>query len=211
MSTGFFRSDDFVRAEKAQSVINQARKITDVLAEALAVMEVGLTPVSLENAHRAIASIWTTVVNDVQGDRANVSSQYLASIHKHLATAAGILNAGEFTEAGLPVLPDGTRERWTRFVQESRYHQPNHVEEIEEVYALAQLRWGEHVRTFALTLGWFAMNILRLVRRKCAIYPPLADRGRLEDSLMGAGPNWYDAESLRGLMDEYEGEQSRAC
>jgi len=189
-----------------KAIIEHAREIADLLSKSLAKLEALVTNVTDDTVRSAILSAWMMVVGDVECGRATMSSSYLASLHAKLATSAELTDPGGFAEHGLPILPDGTRESWSRFAQDCRYEDDS--EGLEEEYALAQLRWGEHVRTFALTLGWFAMNIVRMRRGQHAVYPPATDHDRLQRLLKDAGPDTYDLEGgLRGLAREYAGQQ----
>jgi hypothetical protein len=176
---------------------DHARGIADALATTLAEMEV---PADSNGCRAAILRAWLSVVDDVERGSAALSSNYLADVHRRLVSAAGASESDGFAEHGLPILPDGSRESWTRFAEECGYL---NAEGDEEVYALAQLRWGQHVQTFALTLGWFAMNILLLLRGNYAIHPVSADREVFLRDLSFAGPADYDAENLRSLIGEY--------
>jgi hypothetical protein len=190
-----------------KAIIEHAREIAGPLGQSLANLEVRATAAAIDTARRAIRDVWLTVVDDVANGRAILSSAYLATVHARLTTAAGSEDSTSFAEHGLPILPDGGRKSWSRFAQECRYEDDN--EGLEEEYALAQLRWGEHVRTFALSLGWFAMNVVRLRRGEHAVYPPPADHERLLKFLEYAGPDTYDAEAgLRGLAREYARQQA---
>jgi hypothetical protein len=191
-----------------KAIIEHARGITDPLSQSLSVLEVRGTAIAPDTAQRAIVQAWLTVIDDVEHGRANLSSAYLADVHARLTRAAGLDDSGGFAEHGLPILPDGSRESWSRFVQECRY---DDEDGLEEEYALAQLRWGEHIRVFAITLGWFAMNIVRMRRGEPAVYPPSTDHERLLRFLMYAGPDTYDAEGgLRGLAQEYAKQQAHS-
>ena len=186
------------------SLVEHARRIAEPLGQSLAELEIRSTAVVGGVARRAIRDVWLTVVDDFENGRADLSSAYLAGVHGRLDAAAGVDDEDGFVEEGLPILEDGSRESWSRFVAECRYDDPH--DNLEEEYALAQLRWGEHVRTFALSLGWFAMNLVRLRKGEPAVYPPPADHERLLRFLGYAGPDLYDAEAgLRGLASEYAG------
>jgi hypothetical protein len=191
---------------------DDARGIADVLSAALAELEVDSAPAPLEmdRCRRAIRDIWLSVVDEVKCARAGLTSDYLASDHHQLVSAAGVSEFGGFEEHGLPILADGGRESWTRFVEECGYADADNAEGSDEIYALAQIRWGQHVRSFALTLGWISMNVLLLRRGKRVIYPVLTDRETLLRCLSNAGPEDYDAESLRCLIRTYMDEQSPA-
>ena len=150
--------------------IERARGIADPLSQSLAQLEARSTAVAPDAARRAIHDVWLTVVDEFEHGRADLSGAYLAEVHARLGTAAGLADSGGFADQGmLPILPDGTPESWSRFAHECRYDADDDAEASEEEYALAQLRWGEHVRTFALSLGWFAMNIVRLRRGEDAV------------------------------------------
>ena len=189
------------------AIIAHARGIAGRLAHSLAQLEAQSTAVVADTARRAIHDVWLAIVDDYENGRSNLSSAYLANVHARLAAAAAFEDAGGFAEYGLPILPDGSPESWSRFSQSCRFDEDDG---LEEEYALAQLRWGEHVRTFAVSLGWFAMNIVRLKRGEHAVYPPPADHERLLQFLQDAGPDTYDAEAgLRGLAREYARQQAR--
>jgi hypothetical protein len=190
-----------------KATIEHARGIAEPLSRSLALLEVRVTAIAVETAQQAILQTWLTIVDDVEHGRADLSSAYLTAIHARLTTAAGLDDSAGFAEHGLPILPDGSRESWSRFVQECRY---DDEEGLEEEYALAQLRWGEHVRVFAISLGWFAMNIVRMRRGEDAVYPPPGDQERFLRFLKYAGPDSYDAEGgLRGLAQEYARQQAQ--
>jgi hypothetical protein len=183
-----------------------AREIANPLSESLAELEVQSTPIPLDAARRAIRETWLKVVDDFERGYADLSSAYVAEIHQTLTAAAGLTDGPGFAEQGLPIMQDGSRTSWTRYVEECRLNEPDGTEE----YALAQLRWGAHVQTFALTLGWLAMNIVRLRSDQDAVYPPPSDHDRLLAFLKDAGPNDYDAETgLRGLAAKYANAQLR--
>ena len=190
------------------AMIEHARGIADPLGRSLAQLEVRAMTIAAETARLAIAHTWLTVVDAFpESGRANLSSTYLAEVHARLATAAGLGDSASFEDRGLPILPDGSRESWSRFARECYWFDDE--DGYEEEYALAQLRWGEHVRVFALTLGWFAMNIVRMRRGDIAVYPPPADHERLLRFLEYAGPDAYDCEGgLRGLAQEYARQQA---
>jgi hypothetical protein len=191
-----------------KEIIEHARGISDPLSQSLSVLEVCVTAIAADVAQRAIAQTWLMVVDDFKDGRANLSSAYLADVHAALTSAAGLDDSGGFAEHGLPILPDGNRESWSRFVQDCRYEDEDG---LEEEYALAQLRWGKHVRVFATTLGWFAMNIVRMRRGEHAVYPPPTDHDRFLRFLKYAGPDTYDAEGgLRGLAQEYAKKQAHS-
>jgi hypothetical protein len=188
------------------AIIEHAREIVGPLSQSLAQLEAPANATGIDASRRAIHEAWLTVVDDCEKGRANLSSAYLANIHAKLTAAAGLVDSGSFADHGLPILPDGTRESWNRFAKECRYDDD---EGLEEEYALAQLRWGEHVRAFALSLGWFAMNLVRMRRGEHAVYPPPADHERFLKFLGYAGPDTYDAEAgLRGLAQEYARQQA---
>ena len=196
---------DTIRAMNA--IIKQARGIAEPLSRSLALLEVCVTAIATEIAQRAILQTWLTIVDDVEHGCADLSSVYLTTVHARLTNAAGLDDSAGFVEHGLPILPDGSRESWSRFVQECRFVDE---EGSEEEYALAQLRWGEHVRVLAISLGWFAMNIVRMRRGEDAVYPPPADHERFLRLLDYAGPDSYDAEAgLRGLAREYARQQAQ--
>ena len=195
-----------MRSTPMTAIIEHARGIADPLGQSLAQLEVGATTIAAEMARPAITHTWLSVVDDFENGRANLSSTYLAEVHARLATAAGLGDSAGFEEHGLPNLRDGSRESWSRFVRECYFETED---ALEEEYALAQLRWGEHVRVFALTLGWFAMNIVRMRRGDIAVYPPPADHERLLTFLEYAGPDTYDCEGgLRGLAEDYARQQA---
>ena len=189
-----------------KALAEHARDIAETLSESLSALEVKSTLVDRDIARLAIHDAWLSVVDDFANGRADLSSDYLADVHLRLATKARLANPGGFTDRGLPELSDGGRESWSRFAKECHYDE---TDAWEEEYALAQLRWGEHVKTFALTLGWFALNIVRLRRGEPAIYPPPEDHDNFLQYLRDAGPDDYDAETgLRGLAREYAKQQS---
>jgi hypothetical protein len=183
-------------------IAEHARSICDHLSQSLAVLETQSQAIAFDVACHAIRDAWLSVVDDYENGEADLSSAYLATAYDRLAAAAGLENPGTFAEHGLQILSAGSRESWTRFAKS--FHYDDAENSMEEEYALAQLRWGEHVSAFALTLGWFAMNVVRLRRGQEAIYPPIADHERMLRFLQYAGPDDYDAEAgLRGLALEY--------
>lgn len=143
------------------------------------------------------------LVNDIENGRANLSSHYITALHERLAIAAGISDPGTFNQDGLPLLANGGPTSWSRFVEECSGEQGGDVGLIEPAWVLAQLRWGGHVHSMAMSLGWLAMNIVSLQTHGAAIYPPTSDREELIRFLADAGPNDYDAESLRALLWKY--------
>lgn len=195
--------DETTNLARAVSMINldeHSRQIADRLSESLAELEAQSTGISMDAARRAIREVWLKVVDDIEQGRADVSSRYLAEVHGRLISVAGLLDDSGFAEYGLPLLPGGSQTSWNQFVKDCRLNEPDGTEE----YALAQLRWGGHVQTFPLTLGWFALNIVRLRGDQAAVYPPRSDHDRFLGSLKDAGPDSYDAETgLRGLAAVY--------
>src|SRR5262245_48322163 len=108
----------------AMSTRTEHAHLADLLSAALAEMEVGSTPVAVDVARHAIREAWLAVVDGTERGRANVSSSYLANVHRQLVSAAGISASDGFQEYGLPILPDGGRQSWTRFVNEAGYAKP---------------------------------------------------------------------------------------
>lgn len=198
-----------MQAAPIKALIQHARNIAGPLCESLAQSEARPTGIAPETLRMATHAVWLMEVDDVEHGRADLSSPYLADVHARLATAAGLADSGGFSDDGqLPILPDGTRESWTRLAHECGYDEDTDVDGAEEEYALAQLRWGGHVRTFPLSLSRLAMNIVRLRRGQHAVYPPLADHERLLRFLEHAGPDTYDADAgLRGIAREYAEQQ----
>jgi hypothetical protein len=178
---------------------HHARAIAEPLADSLARLEVRLSPgLRVDRVREAVILTWDAVVADGENGRSNLSSDYLAALHKSLATAAGAAAAGEFADSGLPLLDGGCRTSWAGYVAECSADG-----EIEPAWVLAQLRWGDHVRSMQLSLGWLAMNIVLLSTLECAIYPPPPDHERLMEYLAYAGPDDHDAEGLRALIWKY--------
>jgi hypothetical protein len=183
------------------AIIEHAAEIAGPLSDSLAELEAPASAVAFDAARRAVHEAWLTVVDDFENSSAEISRAYLANVHARLANAAGLEDSGGFAEYGLPFLEDGRRESWGRFVRECRFDEEDGA---EEEHVLAQLRWGEHVRVFAIALGWIAMNIVRMRRGQHAVYPPPEDHARLLRFLEYAGPDNYDAEAgLRGLAEQY--------
>jgi hypothetical protein len=187
---------------------SHARDIAGPLSESLAALEIRSTPIGADAARRAIHGVWLQVVEDLENGRANLSGAYLAAVHERLSALAGLQDAGGFTDESVQMLPNGRPETWSRFMKECHYDDASGG--LEEEYALAQLRWGGHVRTFAMSLGWIAMNIVRLRREQDAVYPPPVDHEQLLGYLDSAGPPDFDAEAgLRGIADDYAEMDSR--
>jgi hypothetical protein len=148
--------------------------------------------------NEAIACTWPGAVSDVAAGRADLSGDYLADLHRRLASVIDAAETEEFAGRG----PAGS---WEAFVAELTADGPP-----EEAYVLAELCWGGHVRSLAFSLGWVCLNQCRLRAGAAALYPPPRDQGRLVRCLRPAGPPNYDAEPLRGLLWEWDRDQQPA-
>jgi hypothetical protein len=186
------------------TIWEHARGIADPLASSLAELEIrsprsGLASRPLPaTVQAAIANAWQVAIGDVESGRDAVTVDYLASLHDVLAITARADGPGEFSDDGQPT-------SWGVFLQEATVEGPP-----EEACLLAQLYWGRHVRSLALSMGWLCMNQVRLRQDQWAIYPPASDHERLLRFLGDAGPGCYDAEPLRALLWEYARKQQPA-
>jgi hypothetical protein len=146
----------------------------------------------------SFAACWRRMLDDSQqAGPGNLSSEYLASLHRDLASSLGGLGPGEFSDISQTRLVDGSPESWSRFLTAPFV---NGVGVPEPAWVFAELYWGQHVRSFGLSLAWLAMNIALLEVEELAVYLPREDPECMMDFLRDSGPEDYDAEGLRGYI-----------
>ena len=173
------------------------------LADSLALLETSSSEVLDPTAvAQAVRQSWQRLVHDAARGAASLSGEYLASLHRQLATFAGGEAPSLFLDHGQPKVLDGQQVTWSLFTEEACGDEP-----LEPAWVLAQLYGGGHVRSLSLSLGWLAMNIALLDSEGRAIVPPLDEHARLLQALDYAGPDLHDAESLRALVGVYTAEQ----
>lgn len=153
----------------------------------------------------AIIDTWQMVIIDVKSCQFDLTIPYISRLHKHLADLAGADAPGQFVDAG----SKGTE--WNTTVSSLLdICEGFDYSYFADAVVLSQLCWGGHVQSMAFSLGWLCMNGLHLRESIWAIYPPLDDHERLLEYLSYAGPDCWDAESLRALLGEYTDEQDPA-
>ena len=186
------------------NIWSHARGITANLAAALCELEISSpipnTPPDGANARKrrieqAIADTWQAVVDEVETGRFELTASYLLTLHQRLAVPSGAEAPGIFHN-------QGRSEAWDTFIDEITVEYP-----AEGAWVLAQLYWGGHVHSMALSLGWLCVNALRLQQGMWAIYPPPETHPLLIEMLHDAGPDCWDAESLRALLPTYAASQ----
>lgn len=188
-----------------------ARQIGTALASSLATLECRcLSPDGSPRVARetgrvtcAIAEAWHAVVDDTKAGGFELSASYLSHVHGLLASAAGADAPGQFRDRG-----ELSGTCWSATVSELLAASDGFdFSYLTDAVILAALRWEGHVRSMALTLGWFCLNGVHLQERVWAIYPPPADHDRLVEYLHFAGPDCRDPESLRALLGGYTDNQ----
>lgn len=152
--------------------------------------------VDQQQLQQAIRATWPQVINDARSGQVAPSAAYVSALYARLSTAMKIADPGEFT--------DRTDIPWAEFYaagcgDESR---------CEEAWVIAELYWGGYVKYFPLTLGWLLMNTIRLQHNLPAITPAMESTEHFTEYLRWAGPDAFDAESLRGLFCEFEKQTS---
>jgi len=184
-----------------------ARSIGPALAASLAELErrsaVPVSAIDWARVERAIAQTWGAVVDDVKADRFDLSVPYLSRVHGLLAEAAGTESPGQFWDKG-----ETAPTEWSVTVGELTIDSSGFDSSyLSDAIVLAELRWGGHVRSLGLSLGWLCFNGSHLRGGMWAIYPPPGDHYQLLNFLGYAGPDCWDPESLRALLGGYTDSQ----
>jgi hypothetical protein len=183
-----------------------AKEITNNLAEGLYILELPdggtrFSDFSESIIKASISNAWHLVIEQAQKGDVNLTEEYLSSLHKMLADPIGASSPGVFSN-------NGDNGEWTLFVDECGLDEDlNNDISSCDAWILAQLFWGNHVKSMAMSLAWLCINGLRLQEGLFAIYPSADKNERLLIALEGAGPDCWDAEDLRGFSGYYERDQ----
>ena len=153
-------------------------------------------PYKEEEFIAAIGSCWNLVREYSVTYNDSLSIDFISSIHNTLASQIGAPNPGEFIDDG------GVDGSWSYFLEE--YNIKEIIKEFgscENCYIIAQLFWGGHLPNLQLSVGWLCINALALrYGYDSPFYPSKDIHERLLEYLEGAGPDCWDAESLRALI-----------
>jgi hypothetical protein len=178
-----------------------ARDISPKLVKALA--RVDARPLASTGAlpiEESISRAWECVIEDAKLTKVSLDIEYISSLHNQLAAPVAGDAPGVFQE-GRPPLD------WTTFANEVFAGNGGAIPGAE-AWLLAQLVWGNHFQSMQFSLAWLCINGLRLQNAVYALYPPSQDHSRFMDALQAAGPDTWDAETLRALFGCYEREQA---
>jgi hypothetical protein len=125
-----------------------------------------------------------------------LSIHFISTLHKTLATKIGAPDPGKFVDDG------GVDGSWSYFTEELNIKET--IAEFgacENCYIIAQLFWGGHLPNLQLSVGWLCINTLALrYGYSPPSYPPKNIHEELLECLECAGPDCWDAESLRALI-----------
>ena len=148
----------------------------------------------------SISRTWERVIEDAKLAKVSLDTEYLSSLHHQLAAPVAGDAPGVF-QPGRPPLD------WETFANEVFVGNGGAIEGAE-AWVLAQLFWGNHFQSMQFSLAWLCINGLRLQNALYALYPSPENHGRLMEALQAAGPDTWDAETLRALFGYYEREQA---
>lgn len=133
--------------------------------------------------------------------KVSLDPSFIASLHEPIARAIGALGAGIFREGEHP-------SDWATF---KRALDDSALEYglagNTEAWVLAQLYWGGHLDSLMFSVAWLLSGGIRLQEGMQMLVPDAMHDSELKKNLDWAGPDCYDAESLRGLIGRYEAEQ----
>ncbi len=150
-------------------------------------------------ARASIAGTWRDVIDDARGGGITLHAGYLSRLHRDLALPLRARSPGQFCDGQAP-------QDWGSFELALADLTVDGFEGCE-AWILAQLCWGGHVQSMRFSTAWICLNGLRLQNGLFALYPDPAHRAHLQASLAAAGPDSWDAESLRALFGTYAAEQ----
>lgn len=179
-------------------MLEHALRSTDRLAATVADFEahcsavLGRPPSPREKAQRAIQIVWPRLVMDARDGKVRPKAQYVAAIYEELARAAGTPDSDKFSDrVDIP---------WDVFYEDGCGDEAR----CEDAWVVAELFWGGYVQHLQLTLGWLIMNAIRIQQNLPVLIPAEETLGRFAEFLRAAGPDTFDAESLRALFGDYE-------
>jgi hypothetical protein len=173
-------------------------QLTDNLAATVAALEIHCAEVfarpvpKCEQLEKAIRKTWLHLITDAQSCNVSPQVDYVASLYDQLTTEASIADPGKFN--------DHTDIPWLEFYTDGCGDEPS----CEDAWVIAELFWGGYVTHLHLTLGWLLINAIRIQRHLPTITPSVESIDQFTNCLRGAGPDTFDAESLRALFGEYE-------
>lgn len=173
------------------------------LARELARMELafsnwGPTTTSAEALAAAIQYGWHTVVASAREGKVSLEPSFVASLHALVAHSIDAPGAGVFRDGQFPM-------DWTEFrraVDDAALEYG--MADNAESWLLAQLYWGQHLESLALSVAWLLSNGFRLQEGACMVVPSASHDHKLKEHLKRAGPGIFDAEGLRGFFGWYE-------
>jgi hypothetical protein len=144
----------------------------------------------------AIVSCWDLVQEYCIASVDILSVPIISVLHKTLATKIGAPDPGKFIDEG------GIEGSWSSFTEELDVKET--IKEFgacENCYIIAKLFWGGHLPNLQLSVGWLCINALGLkYGYSLPSYPPKHIHEELLKCLKYAGPDCWDAESLRALI-----------
>ena len=181
-------------------IFSHATELTDDLAASVAALEVHCAEVfarpqlDAEQLRQAIRATWPRIIADAKNGDVSPHVEYVAALYERLAAEMGIKEPGIFA--------DRKDISWLQYYTEGCGDEAR----CEDAWVVGELYWGGYVKYLQFTLGWLLMNAIRIQQNLPAITPTPESTDRFTDDLRGAGPNVFDAESLRGLFYEYDEE-----
>ena len=141
-----------------------------------------------------ISSCWSFIREYITTSDDILSIRFISDLHEILATQIGAPNPGKFVDDGAePGLWSELEVALKEIIEE--------FGACENCYVIAQLFWGRHLPNLQLSVGWLCINALALrYGYSPPFYPPQNIHEELLDCLECAGPDCWDAESLRALI-----------
>lgn len=145
---------------------------------------------------RAVASAWNIVERRVVEQSSVLDGDFIATLHRTLASGVGASHPGNFVNEGQPTT-------WSIFVEEFDEYDENNILCGGDCWVLSHMYWGNHVPNLQFTVGWLCMNGVRIKHGYKPVFPPTEIHTQLRECLASAGPDCWDAESLRALTPSF--------
>jgi hypothetical protein len=192
----------------AMDVWGLARDITSALVSDLTALEHHIggscgSSVPRGALEEAVRSGWSYTIAVARRSVVTLDPQLIASLHERLARSIGAPGIGVFRDGDPP-------QDWTNFKQsltDAAVGNRNSSMADCDAWIFAQFYWGQHVQSLAPSVAWLLINGIRLQEGRHPLVPDPRHSATLQQCLQWAGPDLYDAESLRALFGRYATEQ----